>query len=247
MHVSKFTPEQLVASLVSEYQKQPVTTSLIVAEHFGKRHADVIRAVENIGCSLDFCKRNFALTSYEVPQPHGGVRTLPMYRIAKDGFVMLAMGFTGKDAFKFKEAYINAFNAMESHLKRRDEWEPIRALGKGMRHDLTDAIQEFIQYAKAHGASKGADHYYTNFTKLEYKVLFAVATGMPKGFRNILDVESLETLAYLEKALALHIRKEMEDGKEYKEIYLTAKSLAQTFIDITGGHRELPDTIAQKK
>ena len=60
MHVSKFTPEQLVASLVSEYQKQPITTSLIIAEHFGKRHADVLRAIDSMmdECGKDNHERN---------------------------------------------------------------------------------------------------------------------------------------------------------------------------------------------
>lgn len=40
-----------------------------------------------------------------------------MYYLTKDGFVILAMGFTGKVAAKFKEAYINAFNEMEERLR----------------------------------------------------------------------------------------------------------------------------------
>ncbi len=107
--------------------------------------------------------------------------------------------------------------------------------------DLTDAIAAFIEYAKGRGAGKGADHYYANFTKMEYKLLFAIASGMPKGFRNMVDVESLETLGMVEKALAYHIRKEMESGREYKDIYVTAKGTAQTLIDIMGGRRSLPD------
>ena len=246
MHVSKFTPEQLVASLVSEYQKQPITTSLIIAEHFGKRHADVLRAIDSMmdECGKDYHERNFAPMTYTVSIGKGATREDRAVRVSKDGFTLLAMGFSGKKAMQFKIGYLRAFNEMEAQLKRRDEWEPIRALGKGMRHDLTDAIQEFIQYAKAHGASKGADHYYANFTKLEYTLLFAVATGMPKGFRNMLDVESLETLAYTEKALARHIRREMELGREYKDIYQTAKSIAQMSIDIMGGRRELPELSA---
>jgi Rha family phage regulatory protein len=241
MHVSKFTPEQLIASLVSEYQKQPVTTSLIVAEHFSKRHAHILESIKSIleDESAKSTEPEFWLSEYR----DSTGRSLPMYVMGRDGFSLLAMGFTGKKALAFKRDYIRAFNNMESHLKRRDEWEPIRSLGKGMRRDLTDAIQEFIQYAKVRGASKGADHYYANFTKLEYQLLFAVATGMQKGFRNILDIESLETLAYTEKALARHIRREMELGREYKDIYQTAKSIAQMSIDIMGGRRVLPELI----
>lgn len=242
-HLSNFTHDQLVSSLVMEYEKKPVTTSLAVASYFGKRHADVLRAIDAISdeCGPDFHGRNFAPMTYTVNIGKGAQREDRAVRITKDGFTLLAMGFTGKKAMKFKLDYIRAFNAMEAILKHRDEWQPIRDAGKGMRRDLTDAIAEFIEYAKRMGAGKGADHYYANFTKMEYKLLFAIAAGMPKGFRNLLDVESLETLGMVEKALAHHIRKEMERDQPYKSIYKSAQGVAQTLVDIMGGRRLLPD------
>lgn len=243
MHLSEFSPDQLIASLVSEYEKKPVTTSLIVAEHFGKRHADVLRAIDVMAeeCGAEFHQRNFAPMTYTVLIGKGAQREDRAVRITKDGFTLLAMGFTGKKAMKFKLDYIRAFNAMEATLKRRDEWQPIRDAGKGMRRDLTDAIAEFIEYAKKFGAGKGADHYYANFTKMEYRFLFAIASGMPKGFRNLLDVESLDTLGFTEKALARHIRREMERGTSYKDIYIAAKGIAQMSVDLLGGQRMLPE------
>ncbi|MGC3900464.1 Rha family transcriptional regulator, partial [Salmonella enterica] len=95
---------------------QAVTSSLAVADYFIKRHADVIRKIESLECSTLFRKRNFAFTSISVNQPNGGTRKLPCYQITRDGFAFLAMGFTGKRAAQFKEAYINAFNQMEKQL-----------------------------------------------------------------------------------------------------------------------------------
>lgn len=92
------------------------TTSLQVAEHFGKLHKNVMLAIQNLECSQEFSRLNFKPTSFEVNQPNGGTRKSPAYTITRDGFVFLAMGFTGKDAAKWKEAYIAAFNAMESEL-----------------------------------------------------------------------------------------------------------------------------------
>ena len=60
---------------------------------------------------------NFALTINRVPGPKGALRDEPMYHITRDGFALLAMGFTGKEAMRWKEAYIAAFNAMEARLK----------------------------------------------------------------------------------------------------------------------------------
>ena len=93
----------------------PVTTSLRVAEIFKKQHKHVLRAIQNLDCSKDFTERNFGLSEYK----DSTGRKLPMYEMTKDGFVFLAMGFTGKEAAQFKEAYINAFNWMQEELMKR--------------------------------------------------------------------------------------------------------------------------------
>ncbi|HHY7281737.1 TPA: Rha family transcriptional regulator [Escherichia coli] len=99
---------------------QAVTSSLAVADFFSKRHDDVLKKIRILDCSPEFCARNFAETSILVHQPNGGTRKLPCYHITRDGFAFLAMGFTGKRAARFKEAYINAFNLMEKSLSGAD-------------------------------------------------------------------------------------------------------------------------------
>lgn len=97
---------------------QVVTSSLAVACYFSKRHDDVLKKIRTLDCSPEFCARNFAETSISVNQPNGGTRKLPCYYITRDGFAFLAMGFTGKRAAQFKEAYITAFNQMEKRLSK---------------------------------------------------------------------------------------------------------------------------------
>ncbi|EFM6916890.1 peptidase [Escherichia coli] len=97
---------------------QAVTSSLAVADFFSKRHDDVLKKIRILDCSPEFCARNFAETSILVRQPNGGTRKLPCYQITRDGFAFLAMGFTGKRAARFKEAYINAFNLMEKQRSK---------------------------------------------------------------------------------------------------------------------------------
>ena len=88
------------------------TTSQQIAEHFGKRHADVIRAIRKLDVPAEFNQRNFALV--ETTDAKGEKR--PAYRITRDGFTLLAMGFTGKEAMQWKVAYLTAFNKMEAGL-----------------------------------------------------------------------------------------------------------------------------------
>lgn len=89
------------------------TTSLIVAEAFEKEHKDVLKAISNLECSEEFSRRNFAHTPYVHPQ---NGQTYPAYRLTRDGFAFLAMGFTGKRAAIWKETFLEAFNAMERQL-----------------------------------------------------------------------------------------------------------------------------------
>ena len=94
----------------------PTTTSVDVARHFGKRHDDVLKAIRNLLPQLpDGGVRNFAETPYTDPQ---NGQQYPAYRITRDGFTLLAMGFTGKKALAFKLAYIDAFNRMEAELAK---------------------------------------------------------------------------------------------------------------------------------
>lgn len=95
-----------------------VTTSLKVAEVFGKQHKDILKAIGNLECSEEFGRLNFAPTQIDFKMPTGGIRKDKAYTITKDGFVFLAMGFTGAKAAKFKEEYIKAFNDMESGLNQ---------------------------------------------------------------------------------------------------------------------------------
>ena len=110
--------QAIVGELVQE-DGRIYTTSMQVAEHFGKRHDNVLKAVRRLECSDDFRLLNFEETVVTRENPRGGAPIeSPAFRITRDGFVFLAMGFTGKEAAAWKEAYILAFNQMEAELKR---------------------------------------------------------------------------------------------------------------------------------
>lgn len=102
------------SELVKMINGKAVTTSRKVAEVFEKKHCDVLRSIRELETPENFNERNFALVEY-VDQK-GEKR--PEYLITRDGFTLLAMGFTGKKAMQFKIAYIEAFNAMEEQLKQ---------------------------------------------------------------------------------------------------------------------------------
>ncbi|WP_299077888.1 Rha family transcriptional regulator [uncultured Paraglaciecola sp.] len=105
MNVLTLTPQELVSDELT-------TTSLKVAEVFGKQHKDVLKKIGNVECSSEFNRRNFAPVTY-FDAKNEERKSVEM---TKDGFIFLVMGFTGKKAAEIKEKYIEAFNWMEKQL-----------------------------------------------------------------------------------------------------------------------------------
>lgn len=102
---------------------QVLTNSLLVAEKFCKEPNDVVRSIDNLLQNADNecdakVRDMFVEYTEDVPQPNGGVKSARRFIMNRDGFTLLAMGFTGKKALKFKLEYIEAFNTMEEALKR---------------------------------------------------------------------------------------------------------------------------------
>ncbi|MDY7989839.1 Rha family transcriptional regulator [Paenibacillus polymyxa] len=94
-----------MGNLVYLENGQPVTDSLMVAEAFEKRHADVLRSIDNLESSKEFNERNFSLVDYT--DSKGEKRR--KYTMTRDGFTILARGYTGKEAMRPSKADPFAF------------------------------------------------------------------------------------------------------------------------------------------
>lgn len=101
-----------------------ITTSVKVAEYFGKAHKNVLRAIRNLECSPEFNRLNFEPADFI--DKNGDVQ--PMMNITRDGCMFLIMGFTGHAAAAIKESYIAAFNWMATRLSQR------AAMGEELQH-----------------------------------------------------------------------------------------------------------------
>ena len=136
-----------------------IATSLDIAETFGKEHKRGLQDIRELECSEDFRRHNFVQSSYVNSQN----KKQPMYYVTRDGFTLLAMGYTGEKAMKFKEGYIRQFNAMEKLLigkiKEREK-------GIAVRQAFTKAIQQSSENERMHG------HAYSTYTDVIYKSIF---------------------------------------------------------------------------
>lgn len=135
-----------------------------MAEHFEKEHRHVLDAIRNLTAE-NSAASFFTLTTYK-----NRGKEYPMYEMDRDGFSLLAMGFTGEKALRWKLDYIKAFNAMEKELKRiyteRQQWQIERDKGIIVRHILTDTIKMKVT------DSPHKKFMYPNYTKLIYKTIF---------------------------------------------------------------------------
>ncbi|EAK4901261.1 Rha family transcriptional regulator [Campylobacter coli] len=91
---------------------QVTTTSLDIAAVFNKRHDNIIAKIETFPKD-SFTDLNFKASKYI----DSTGRILPCYKITRDGFSLLVMGFTGEKAYKWKILFIKAFNEMEKRLR----------------------------------------------------------------------------------------------------------------------------------
>ena len=131
-------------ALVAVHGNRATTTSLLVAEMFGKQHKNVIQAIEKLIVVLPEKDR---LNFQPISVADSYDRQQPAYEISRDAFSLLAMGFTGKAALEWKLKFLEAFNLMES------------ALNGQRRLPLYDAAEVYhSMFAVARSLRKGTNH-----------------------------------------------------------------------------------------
>ena len=106
--------------LVEINEGQAVTSSKVVAESFGKAHKHVLESIESIKAENSAVTEMFFETTYQA----GTGKNYKAYLMNRDGFTLLAMGFTGSKALEWKLKYIAAFNEMESQLELKESALP---------------------------------------------------------------------------------------------------------------------------
>lgn len=178
--------------LVMMRGRDAVCDSLDVAEHFGKRHKNMIQNIERLAENSADVRALFKAQTYV--DTYG--REQKKYFMNRDGFSLLVMGFTGKQAIEWKMKYIAAFNRMEQLLaqKQTEVCRATRAYQKSIRKQETDAIKCLVDYAQGQG-SKNAERYYSILSELADRT-----AGIED--RERATIEQLGVLALVENIIA---------------------------------------------
>lgn len=148
-----------VSALVKIVDAKPMTDSYIVADAFERRHSDVLRSIQNMRCSKEFRERNFAFT-VENKRIGSVKRDIGFYRMTRDGWMFLVMGFTGEKADLVKEQFIEAFNEMFNFINRSFT-------------QLDELISEYLNAKQAASVSgKALAHWKYNAPKIKIDSIF---------------------------------------------------------------------------
>jgi len=226
--MKKYVPEIYII----QKQGQILTTSLDVAEKFGKRHDNVLQSIRKI---VEEMPERGALNFKETSYIDESNRRKPMYDITRSGFSVLVMGFNGRKALEWKFLYEDAFSKMEHALLNQSNisWQDDRKAGKITRREETDVIRDFVEYAHSQGSTK-ANFYYKHLTNATYKALFLVADKFPGQFRDLLNSRQLSFLRSAEIVAADALKDGMAQGLFYKDIFQLAKTKLQGCAQIFG-------------
>lgn len=176
-----------------QHDNRVLCDSLQVAEIFEKEHKNVIRDIENLECSAEFNRLNFERSAYKDDSGKKNKR----YLMTKDGFIFLVMGYRGKKAARFKEAYINRFNEMEYLIKAQ-----------------ISAKMEFPAFTEAimlaHENPK--PYHYTNEVNMIYRIVLGVNAKTYRSQNGICDNESIRSYLSTEQIQAVEVLQRIDIG-----------------------------------
>lgn len=201
---------------------EAVCDSLQVAEKFGKEHKNVLQSIDNLIAENSAVKIMFKISSYK----SGNGQSYRKFYMNRDGFSLLAMGFTGREALEWKLQYIRAFNQMENFIREKSTqmWVETRKAGKLTRKAETDTIQKLVEYAKGQGSSH-AEMLYMTYSRLANKM-----AGINK--RDEATVMQLNNLSLMENIILHEVDLGIMQGKHYQEIYRDCKKRLEAVKDL---------------
>ncbi|TPE48919.1 Rha family transcriptional regulator [Amaricoccus solimangrovi] len=124
------------AGAVFRHGAASFTTSLAIAKHFGKRHANVLRAIDDILETDPTLELNFELELTPVSIGNGGIRHVRTFRLNRRAVALLVFGFKGKKALAWKNTFLDAFDIMAENLNRV-QWDEVSKFKATPANEMT--------------------------------------------------------------------------------------------------------------
>jgi Rha family phage regulatory protein len=204
--------------------------SIDVAKHFGKRHKNLLRGINNKFLnSKSNLVAQFGAANFKKSIHENRGKQYECYLMTKDGFSNLVFGFTGEKAEEFRILYINQFNKMEKILKRKQSLEY-----KQLKIEHSDGYKEMckaldMEYKEKHPeAEKTPAYIYSNAANLHTKLVTGKTVSQLKKELNLEKKQSYYEYLTGEQFKILSTMNKVTFGlvlagkhyKERKEIFL---------------------------
>lgn len=214
-------------NLVTINNNQTVVSSRSLADNFGKRHDHVLRDIDRIQKDAP----NFGEMFYESTMPDSYSREQKIYLMNRDGFTLLAMGFTGAKALEWKLKYIQAFNAMEKQVFQlfalpKDFPEALRMLAAEVEQKiaLTEKVAELEPKAMAYDNFINGEGFY-NMNSVA-KILDTGRNHMMQKLRElkILMHNNVPYQKYMNKGLFI-VKASVQNNRSTETTLVSAKGV----------------------
>ena len=221
-------------NVIEIWGDEPRAGTSLIAKGFDREHKVVLRLIRDY--DKDF--KHFGVFSTRKLKSTGG-RAANEIMLNEDQAMFLATLLRNNEkVVRFKRQLVDNFKKCRIELEslRKNRSEPNRQIareaGKLVRKDTTDAMQEFVEYAKSQG-SGSPKKYFMNITKMMNGLLFIV-NGKFKNLRNVMSTKQLMTVSSAEQIIDRGLRDGMSRKKYYKDIYQDVKKRVMTFAELHG-------------
>ena len=220
-----------MGELVIFNKKEPVTTTLVIADGMKLKHNAVLFLVKK------YKKRLEKIATLQVALQKSGGRPTSFYYLNEQQTVFLVTLMKNSETvLDFKDMLVEEFFRMKKALSEmttrqtNEAWLESRETGKLSRREETDTIKAFVEYAKAQGSTQ-AERYYGNISKMENSALFFLEQKFP-NVRNALTGQQLHIISTADIAVAQALKEGMKQELHYKDIYKLAKGRIETISKI---------------
>ena len=176
------------------------------------------------------------LMPLERQKPKGakGGRPDESYLLNEQQFVTLVMlAKNTPEAKEFKLRIKREFFRMREQLQELGQYAKVRSDGKAYRKKETDVIKQFIEMAKAQGASDGISNLYSTLTTMENKALFLLEQKYP-NVRDVLNTGQLMQVCVADQIVERVYAEAIEANMPYKDAYKLAKERVNAYAAVVG-------------
>jgi len=229
------------------WEDEPRAGTFLIAKGFDRNHKKVLELVRKY--ENDFL--DFGPLKGRKLRSTGG-RAANEIMLNEDQTMFLGTLLkNSKKVVEFKKLLVLKFGELRGKLekihsnKRKPEHIETRTASKLARKTTTDAMKEFVEYAKSQG-SNSADRYYANITKMMNGLLFIVE-GKFKNLREVMSITQLMTISSAEQIIDRGLRDGMSRKKFYKDIFKDVKKRVMTFADLHRKSKVIEDYMKEDR